>query len=155
MSREVWQCSTVSSMDEQQGEEKRKGAVMGMAHGEAFPSARAGMAARRSRGWGSLDSSQGVARLAGHGGPVVLAARQGYAAGHARGSTTKQHDSKKNENEEQRRELTGDEGLAREEKGSSTSTPVRMEHRQRQRTPAPWMSATRQGDIAESSGAPK
>ena len=29
MSRQVWQCSTVSSMDEQQGEEKRKGAVMG------------------------------------------------------------------------------------------------------------------------------
>jgi hypothetical protein len=47
-----------------------------------------------------LDSSQGVARLAGHGEPVVLAARQGYAAGRARGSMTKQHDSKENENEE-------------------------------------------------------
>jgi hypothetical protein len=29
MSRQVWPCLTVSSMDEHKGEEKRKGAVMG------------------------------------------------------------------------------------------------------------------------------
>ena len=42
-------------------------------------------------------------------------ARRGYAAGHVRGITTKQHNAEENENEEQRRELKGDEGLAEEE----------------------------------------
>lgn len=127
------------------GKRRERVQSWGMAHGEASPPAGAGMAAHRSHRWGSMDSSQGVVRLAGQGG-MKRPWRAGGARGTARlrsGTRTREHDSKENKNEEHRRELTRDEGLAGEEKGSPKKKGSPTSRMKRGRDDAPAAAPTR------------